>query len=290
MGSISRKADAQLHMRRKTAQVEACGAFVLMRRRSFLAAPALGLPGAARAQALAWTTLSPGLSHTRFQAAASIGDRWLHALRIDPARFRFRLITGAVTGDAARTARQWARDHGLVAATNAGMFHPDGLPVGFAKADGRVIQTNLTRDRSVFVFSNEGARLLDREEEAFAPADHANALQSIRMISFARRNVWAQQPRIWSTACLAQDVEGQILFVHLRSPLSVHDFIAVLLASPLQVERAMYLEGGPEATLYARGDDGGEIERFGSYETGFNENDDNAQAWRLPNVLGVAPR
>lgn len=41
-------------------------------------------------------------------------------------------------------------------------------------------------------------------------------------------------------------------------------------------------------TFYARAGDT-EIERFGSYETGFNENenDDNANAWPLPNVLGV---
>jgi hypothetical protein len=27
--------------------------------------------------------------------------------------------------------------------------------------------------------------------------------------------------------------------------------------------------------------------RVGSWETGFNENDDNANAWPLPNVIGV---
>ncbi len=27
---------------------------------------------------------------------------------------------------------------------------------------------------------------------------------------------------------------------------------------------------------------------IGSYETGFNENDDNARYWRLPNVIGIA--
>jgi hypothetical protein len=46
------------------------------------------------------------------------------------------------------------------------------------------------------------------------------------------------------------------------------------------------LEGGPEATLYVNAG-GTELERFGSYETGFNENDDNDRAWALPNVIGV---
>lgn len=52
----------------------------------------------------------------------------------------------------------------------------------------------------------------------------------------------------------------------------------------------MYLEGDPEATPYVRGPGAAEIERFGSYETDFNENDDNATAWPLPNIIGVVAR
>lgn len=43
--------------------------------------------------------------------------------------------------------------------------------------------------------SRTRARLLDRQQEAFLPAEQADALQSIRMVSFSRRDVWAQQPR-----------------------------------------------------------------------------------------------
>ena len=113
------------------------------------------------------------------------------------------------------------------------------------------------------------------------------------MVACNGANVWSRSDKRWSIACLAQDGLGKVLFLHARSPLSVHDFIDTVKALPLDVARAMYLEGGPEATLYvnASGGDGRvEIERFGSYETGFNENDDNAVAWPLPNVLGIVPR
>ena len=33
-----------------------------------------------------------------------------------------------------------------------------------------------------------------------------------------------------------------------------------------------------------------ELELIGSYETGFLENDDNARAWPVPNVIGVVRR
>ncbi|MEZ5959366.1 MAG: phosphodiester glycosidase family protein [Hyphomonadaceae bacterium] len=257
-------------------------------RRTVLAA-AVATPAYAQA-ALAWRTLRPGLDHGITQIPSPIGDRRLDVLRIDPARFRFTMLIAAAINAAPQTARQWADAHDLVAATNAGMFRTNRLPVGYCKVAGRAVQPAMSADRSIFTFNDTNARLLDLSCDEFDPAAHENALQSIRMISCEGRNVWRQQPRIWSTACMAQDTTGKVLFLHARSPLSVHDFNNAIRAAPLDIARAMYLEGGPEATLYARGGDGQTIERFGSYETDFNENDDNDVAWALPNIIGVVPR
>jgi hypothetical protein len=77
-----------------------------------------------------------------------------------------------------------------------------------------------------------------------------------------------------------------VLFIHARSPWDVHDFIDALQELPLGLRRAMYLEGGPEASLSL--DAGGAaILRVGSWETGFNENDDNVRPWALPNIIGA---
>jgi hypothetical protein len=62
-----------------------------------------------------------------------------------------------------------------------------------------------------------------------------------------------------------------------------------LLAAGLGVVRAQHLEGGPEASLSIRGA-GAPIDLAGSYETGFNEADDNQHQWPLPNVIGVRAR
>lgn len=258
-------------------------------RRVILAATLGAITPAHAQSAITWRTLSPGLDHGRVQIQSTIGDRRLDALRIDPEHFRFTLLFAAALSTQPKTARQWASEHNLVAATNAGMFRANRLPVGYAKANGRVVQPSMSADRSIFTFNDTSAQLLDLSCDQFDAAAHENAIQSIRMISCEGRNVWSQQPRIWSTACIAQDEAGRVLFIHARSPLSVHDFINTIKAPPLSITRAMYLEGGPEATLYARA--GGEtIERFGSYETDFNENDDNNVAWPLPNIIGVLPR
>jgi len=61
------------------------------------------------------------------------------------------------------------------------------------------------------------------------------------------------------------------------------------LKAPLGITRAMYLEGGPEASLFVQAGDE-TVERMGSYETGFNENDDNQVFWELPNIIGIRRR
>jgi hypothetical protein len=238
---------------------------------------------------VAWRPLAPGLEHGQAVLPADIGDRQLHILRIDPAHFRFVLASAAAVGGGPRTARRWAEERGLSAVINAGMFQPDGLPVGYAKADGRVIQPHQNRDNSVFAFDDTRARLLDLSCDAFDPAREQNAVQGIRMVSCEGRNVWSQQPRRWSIAAIAQDERGRILFLHARSPLSVHDFIDALLALPLSVARAMYQEGGPEAALHVNAG-GFELERAGSWDAGFTESDGYLAGWPLPNVFGIRPR
>ncbi len=92
--------------------------------------------------------------------------------------------------------------------------------------------------------------------------------------------------KIWSAAALAVDGEGRVLFIHARSPWDMHDFIVNLQKLPLGIVRAMYLEGGPEASLAVQ-TGGVSYVAVGSYETGFNENDANTRQWELPNVIGV---
>ena len=60
-------------------------------------------------------------------------------------------------------------------------------------------------------------------------------------------------------------------------------------ATGLDLASAMYVEGGPEATLHVATD----LKIFtyvGSYETGFQENEDNDIEWLLPNVLLLSAR
>ena len=90
-------------------------------------------------------------------------------------------------------------------------------------------------------------------------------------------------------AALGEDSEGRILFIYCRSPYSMYDLNEALLSLPLGLVSAQHLEGGPEAQMYV---DFGEthLELYGSYESGFNEDDDNDVAWPIPNVIGITKK
>jgi hypothetical protein len=55
------------------------------------------------------------------------------------------------------------------------------------------------------------------------------------------------------------------------------------------IDAAMHVEGGPEASLSIHAG-GVNLDLNGSYETDFNENDDERRQWPIPNVLGVQRR
>jgi hypothetical protein len=71
--------------------------------------------------------------------------------------------------------------------------------------------------------------------------------------------------------------------------MAMHHFNAFILGLPLGIVRAMHVEGGPEASLSIRAP-GLSLDLSGSYETGFNENDDNSGQWPIPNVIGVVAK
>jgi hypothetical protein len=119
--------------------------------------------------------------------------------------------------------------------------------------------------------------------------DYMTAVQNLRLIKRPGENRWSQQKKMWSEAALGEDADGRILFIFTRSPFTMHDLNRELLSAGIGIVAAQHLEGGPEAQLYLRvGSE--EVALFGSYETGFREDDTNERPWPVPNVLGIRPR
>jgi hypothetical protein len=245
-----------------------------------------------------FAALEPGLELAAFDGPAPApGDGKIWILRIDPRQFDLRLVNASASDARPRTVRAWTLGAGAVAGINAGMFQSDGLTaVGLMRT--RLHQNNPRRSarfKSVLAFdplSSELApvRILDAAcgEVEPALAAYGSLVQSIRMVSCERRNVWAADPKRWSTAAVGVDGAGRVLFVHARSPWPVHDLVNALLALPVDLQRAMYVEGGPEAQLFVRAG-GRDVERLGLLE-GTTEDRGGGLAWEIPNALVAVRR
>jgi len=248
----------------------------------------------------AWRELQPGLELGRFVSPrpSDVGDSTVTVLRIDPAQYELRLLSAKLLKlEAGLPAPEWAARYGALAVVNASMFREDGLTsVAHMRSGEAFNNPTWSKDNAVFVARPRdaglpGAQILDRTcgDVPRLSRRYDVVIQNIRMLDCAGRNAWAQQPRRWSTAALGQDGGGRMLFVHARSPWSTHDLIDVLLALPLDLKRLMYVEGGPEASLFVKVGGRVEVEAMGSFETGFFESDTNQRFWPLPNVIAVLP-
>ncbi|HVO83493.1 MAG TPA: phosphodiester glycosidase family protein [Syntrophobacteria bacterium] len=245
-----------------------------------------------------WSQLEPGLDLGLFPSPrpSPTGDSVIRVLRIDPERFELRLLNASATKDKRPlTARQWCERFRCIAAINASMFQADLFTsISLMRTGEHVNNPRLTRDRAILAFdrlSSDVPRVLmidrDCDDLDALRGKYGTLIQSIRMLSCKGKNVWTQQPQRWSTAAVGTDRKGRVLFIHVRSPFTTHDLVNILVDLPLELARAMYVEGGPEAQLFVGA--GGRSEEFvGTYDIPFYDSDAGDRAPPVPNVIAVS--
>jgi hypothetical protein len=244
-----------------------------------------------------WRSLGRGAEYAAITLSPkpAIGDGLLHLVRVDPSRATIRARTAAHLDGRPRTAREWCADPHVVAVINAGMYDRDlSTHIGFLRVGDRIGSARwVSKYQSILLVGARHPNLPAATIRDAPPDGHAagfdgydTVIQNLRLIRYPAVNVWPQSARRWSEAAIALDRKGRILFLFCRSPFTMHDFNALVTGLPLGVMRAMHVEGGPEASLSVRGP-GIAIDLAGSYETGFNDGDDNMNQWPLPNVVMV---
>ena len=248
-------------------------------------------------EGIKWWQIDQGLSYGWIKdTRENVSDfkfPGISVLKINPQYYDFELWSAKEKKETRKTAKEWAQAKNLVAVINAGMFQIDGhTNTGFMKNYDFVNNPRLNKYNAIVAFNRKDEtvpefQIIDLKCQNWdeLKEKYHSFSQGIRMIDCNQNNGWSSQNKKWSIATVGVDKEGNALFMHARYPYSVHDFIDMVLKSSLNIDKAMYLEGGPEASFYLRGML--EIEQFGSYETGFNENDDNDHFWQLPNIIGI---
>ena len=245
-----------------------------------------------------WKVVEPGYSIGEFTPLikSNNGDSKITVIKIDPKLFKVDLYCQSDYGGNPRTVKRWGKEFDLVAAINAGMYATDyKTSIGYLKTGNHFNNETINKShKSIFACNPKSenvppVQIIDLQHQNFSKYKNKyhSFLQSIRMISSKQKNVWQNQPlKRYSIAALGIDTDGNLLLIHCRSTYTVHDFNNILLSLPLKLHNAMYLEGGPPASLFYK--DGKESkELLGNYTENGIISGSNQVAWEIPNIIGI---
>jgi hypothetical protein len=255
-------------------------------------------PAVRPAAAIGWKTLQRGVEYAVVGAGDPPSGPGIHVVRIDPKQAPLTAVMASAGDRKPRTAGAWCRERRLAVAINLGMYRDDRLTnVGHARAAGHVNNARWSQKyKSALAFGPKRADLapaamvdLDAPGAEAGLTDYETVVQNLRLIRAPGRGMWDKQEKRWSEAAVAADRGGRILFIFSRRPFAMRELNDRLLALPLGITAAMHVEGGPEASLSIHAG-GVDLDLNGSYETGFNENDDEKAQWPIPNLLAVPRR
>jgi Phosphodiester glycosidase len=254
-----------------------------------------------------WTVIDTGFYYAEMDLPKSfVNDSKASIVKINPYLYDLKMYNRSrESNQQFRTSADgWAKEKGLLLVVNAGMFDGENLSGGAVGETNRGLMIDyeyVNNDRihpshymkSILAFNPKNnqkppVKIIDLANENWGlyKDKYHSFTQCLRLIDARRQNVWFADNKKWSMVIVATDMEDSLLFIFTRSPYTMYQHIQNLLVSPLNLKTAMYLEGGPEASLYVS-HNGFKVEKYGSYETGFFESDANDYFWELPNVLGV---
>ncbi len=215
-------------------------------------------------------------------------------VRADAARYHLVLLTKAHDGTS-QPATGWRERYRLTAVTNAGMFHANGNPVGMLVDDGTQVAKDNSKFGGYIAFDPRSPNdaplaITGRDCASFDLAAlqrrYKSILQANRLLGCSGEALPWKDPKQYSASAIGIDRHGNPVFIHARAAVTMTELARAVAA--LDLSGALFLEGGPEASLVVRGSEG-ELTRVGSYESGFVENDENKTFWWLPNVLALEP-
>jgi hypothetical protein len=250
-----------------------------------------------------WHNLQKGLCFWEPDAPekSMINDSKIFILKADPRLCNFRMLSSSEHGKQNRPADVWAKDFGVSVAVNAGMFNIRNHRTnkGYLKNYSHTNNSKLNGSYNVVMAMNPKRKsdpamticdLTCTNWEAIKSNYHT-LCQGMRMIDCdGNRMAWDKRPgQACSMVVGATDLTGNIYFIFTRSPYTHQKMIGFLIRLIPDIRTTVYLEGGPEASLYIQTNDT-IISKYGSYVSKTYANDNNDHFWKIPNVIGIQSR
>jgi hypothetical protein len=247
-----------------------------------------------------WKNLMEGLQYAELDAPEKsvVNDSKLTILKIDSRKLDFEFLTASERGHHARTAPDWAKEFDKNIIINAGMYK-------YNKAQSNKGYMKNYNHLNNPVRNNYYNALLamhpkDPQKPAFEIIDtyqkewemiknqYHSVCQGMRMIDESGTGMsFTKRPdQSCSMILAATDTKQNLYIVFTRSPYTHLKMIDFLKGLPLEIRTTVYLEGGPETSLYINTGDT-IIAKYGSYVSNTCNNDDNDHFRKMPNVIAV---
>ncbi len=243
----------------------------------------------------AWHQILPGLEFALIRAEASSrsGSANLAALRVDPARHRFRVLA-APPGESGHTAAEWLEKSGALAVFNAGQYAADRTYLGLLVVDGQARGHLASKLEALFLAEPDDpalppARVLDLRYTAFdlRTNPYRQAAQSHMLLDRFGQIRVRRSPVVAHRTAVAEDTSGRILVLVSEGGHTLWELANFLKGSGLGLREVMSMDGAGESQLVVRAG-GFSYRQFGA-PTGSPE----ILPWpvtSLPVALGVFPR
>jgi len=251
---------------------------------------------------VSWKRIGDGVDFCETDAPLKsiIGDSKLTMLRIDANKVDFELFTATNRDKKPHPVNEWADSLRLNIVFNAGMYDLSKPLVsrGLLKNGKHFNQAALHPTFNTMLALNPvdtakaDCALFDLELQPYASfKDKYHCLaQGLRMLDGNGNPMnWKKRVQSCSMLLMAEDKDHNLYLIFTRSPYVHNQMIAFLKQFPVPLKNAIYLEGGPETSLYVSIGDF-KLAKVGSYVSQTYEKDTNKHFWPLPNVIGVKVR
>lgn len=207
-----------------------------------------------------WQSLAPGMLLARIEMQQSVPPRKpLTVLKLNPSQYALKLLSASREKSGPLPLREWAARAGAAAVINASMYLQDyRTSTGYMRSGDHVNNGRINAVFGAFLLFDPldpdlpKVRILDRAAPGWQDtlSRYGSVVQNYRLIGPGRKNMWSPGGNVAQVASIALDSQGHVLFIFSNDMYAVHDFAALLLALPLDITQAMYLEGGAVAGLY----------------------------------------
>lgn len=246
-----------------------------------------------------WQKLAEGIEVCEQDAPkkSTVNDSKLTIVKIDPSKFDFFLLTATEFEKKSRPVNEWADTFDLNVVVNAGMYELSnglinrGLMKNYSHYNNTTFRTGYNSMIALNPLDTlkSNFTILDLKCNSWEVVknDYHCYAQGMRMIDCNGEALsWNKKNQSCSMLVAALDPKGNIYYIFTRSPYTHNEMISFLQSLPYELINAIYIEGGPETSLYIKVGDT-IIEKIGSYVSGTYAHDKNDHFWNLPNVIGM---